>query len=183
MEDSDTETDLTLASRFPRSPGSAPYLSSSAPPSSFSTSPSPSSPPPSQQPTTPGGAALQQFHSVYNPHTTKSPVHVHISNLTAQTGASLFTQIYSQPQWDGIGDKSVNWVYNKTEGLTLAEITADNSPFTHPIVEELPSASVLRRRGWEVVSAVCAYGGVDLRRGVLKEWVFRGLLMSPQQQT
>ncbi|KAF5342526.1 hypothetical protein D9611_002046 [Ephemerocybe angulata] len=126
----------------------------------------------------PGGAALQQFHSLYNPHTTKSPVHVHISNLAAQTGASLFTQIYSQPQWDGIGDRNVNWVYNKTEGLSLAELTGYSSPFTHLIVEELPPKSVLRRRGWKVVRAVRAYGGVNLRLEVLEESV-RSVLKDP----
>ncbi|KAJ2917546.1 hypothetical protein MD484_g2888, partial [Candolleomyces efflorescens] len=108
----------------------------------------------------PGGQAMRQFHALYNPVTHTSPVHVHISNLAAQSGASLFTQLYSQPTWPI--HSNVNWIYNKTESLTLGDLIAPSSPFTHLILEERPSAKLLDRRGWKVVSAVDAFEGVKL---------------------
>ena len=62
-------------------------------------------------------------------------VQVHICNLAAQTGASLFLQTHAPPY---IGDlaptSSLDWVYNKTEHLTPNQLTA--SPYlTHVIAE------------------------------------------------
>lgn len=108
----------------------------------------------------PGGEAMRQFHALYNPLTHTSPVHVHISNLAAQSGASLFSQLYSQPTWPI--NSNVNWIYNKTESLTLNDLTATNSPFTHLILEERPTAKLLDKRGWKVVSAVEAFEGIKL---------------------
>ncbi|KAJ2924814.1 hypothetical protein H1R20_g12296, partial [Candolleomyces eurysporus] len=108
----------------------------------------------------PGGEAMRQFHALYNPLTHTSPIHVHISNLAAQSGASLFTQLHSQPTWPI--NSNANWAYNKTESLTFNDLTAANSPFTHLILEERPAAKLLDKRGWKVVSAVEAFEGIKL---------------------
>lgn len=112
---------------------------------------------------------MSQFHALYNPTTTTSPVHVHISNLAAQTGASLFTQRHSDPQWQHSGSEAGNqWKYDKTEGLLVDELTKAGSPYTHLILEELPSEKVLKKRGWRVVSTVNALERVRVQPLVLK---------------
>ena len=65
-------------------------------------------------------------------------VHVHISNLAAQTGASLFLQTHAPPYFPELGvpppQLSFDWIYNKTENVTPEEITA-NRHITHVIAE------------------------------------------------
>ncbi|KAJ2944763.1 hypothetical protein O0L34_g1652 [Tuta absoluta] len=64
----------------------------------------------------PGGVAITRFHKLLKdePH-----VHVHISNLAAQTGVTRFTQIHN------------HWVYNKTENLDDRQLMR----YTHLIIE------------------------------------------------
>ncbi|XP_076258255.1 alg12 alpha-1,6-mannosyltransferase [Rhynchophorus ferrugineus] len=66
----------------------------------------------------PGGAAISHLNRLARHEPT---VHVHISNLAAQTGVSRFTQIHP------------NWIYNKTEHLKNTD--RDILKFTHLIVE------------------------------------------------
>ncbi len=67
-----------------------------------------------------------------------SPVHVHISNLAAQTGASLFLQTHAPPYLPDYSiappEHSAYWKYDKTENLTPAALTA-SSNITHAIAE------------------------------------------------
>lgn len=112
---------------------------------------------------------MSQFHALYNPTTTLGPVHVHISNLAAQTGASLFTQRHSEPQWHH--DESTigsQWVYDKTEGLTVDKLMDATSPYTHLILEEMPSEKMLKKRGWRVVSAINALERVRVQPAAMK---------------
>ncbi|TEB33463.1 alpha-1,6-mannosyltransferase subunit [Coprinellus micaceus] len=131
----------------------------------------------------PGGEAMRRFHTLYNPQTVDSPVHVHISNLAAQTGASLFTQQNSLPQWHSDSGVSQNqWVYNKTEGLSLDYLMSTDSPFTHLILEELPPQKVLDRKGWRVVSAINALDRVMIQPRLLKG-ALRSFTKSPSLAT
>ncbi|KAI0280292.1 GPI mannosyltransferase [Russula aff. rugulosa BPL654] len=90
----------------------------------------------------PGGHALALFNKRYG----ESPnVHVHIGNLAAQSGASLFLHTHSPPYRPhlGIVPPSISaahpWIYNKTEeNLTSADIAYDSS-FTHAIAEDTDS--------------------------------------------
>ena len=64
-------------------------------------------------------------------------MHVHISNLAAQTGASLFLQTHAPPYLPDLGvppPSASDWVYNKTENVSPASITA-NRAITHVIAE------------------------------------------------
>ena len=109
----------------------------------------------------PGGASLARFNYHYenvdngissipqlDVFADCSPVHVHISNLAAQTGASLFLQTHSAPYPPFLPSltSGQNWTYNKTENLT----TYSPSPFTHLIVE----ASGPLPRGWKKVECI-----------------------------
>lgn len=84
-------------------------------------------------------------------------MHVHISNLAAQTGASLFLQTHAPPYLTQIGihppPKSHNWVYNKTENLTQLDIT-NTKDFTHVIAEVGDDAAGFALQQWDVVEAV-----------------------------
>ncbi|KZO90713.1 glycosyltransferase family 22 protein [Calocera viscosa TUFC12733] len=98
----------------------------------------------------PGGSAMLALHRAL-PEVSK--VHVHIDNLAAQTGASLFTQLHGEPS--GILPAPlVPWEYNKTE------VVVDYAPFSHVITErpaELPG-------NWAEVTSVLALAGVRLPR-------------------
>lgn len=63
---------------------------------------------------------------------------MHISNLAAQTGASLFLQTRSPPEGRNLGVppplQEQHWVYNKTENLNPKSITAAKD-ITHVIAE------------------------------------------------
>ncbi|KAI6025003.1 hypothetical protein PISMIDRAFT_90258 [Pisolithus microcarpus 441] len=80
----------------------------------------------------PGGVALATFNKRY---AGEENVHVHISNLAAQTGASLFLHEHAPPYiLTGFGPAAGHgWIYNKTEDLTPSMLTSSN--FTHLISE------------------------------------------------
>ncbi|XP_053613427.1 dol-P-Man:Man(7)GlcNAc(2)-PP-Dol alpha-1,6-mannosyltransferase isoform X2 [Plodia interpunctella] len=64
----------------------------------------------------PGGVAITRFHKLLKD---EPFVHVHISNLAAQTGVTRFTQIND------------NWIYSKNESLQIEQL----QEYTHLIVE------------------------------------------------
>ncbi|KAF8055562.1 glycosyltransferase family 22 protein [Lyophyllum atratum] len=110
----------------------------------------------------PGGQALALLHQLYP--TYNPPVHVHISNLAAQTGASLFLHFNEGPRLPGThvlsskechrGCKGACWVYNKTESLATEDLTA-NTFVTHLITETKPDA--LAARHWKTVASVKSF--------------------------
>ena len=88
-------------------------------------------------------------------------VHVHISNLAAQTGASLFLQTHSGPYHPSlpIPPSGLNWIYNKTENLT----SYSRSRFTNLIAE----ASEPVPWGWKKVGCVEGFDRLSLMPGLL----------------
>ena len=91
---------------------------------------------------------------------------VHISNLPAQTGASLFLQTHAPPYLPGlepIGPS--NWVYDKTEHLKPWQITSYRN-ITHAIAE-IPQDSELNTFDatgfsaghWRLTSIITGYAG------------------------
>ena len=125
----------------------------------------------------PGGASLVRFNEYYKNvdngiHSHSSPVppkslaklplvHVHISNLAAQTGASLFLQTHSAPYHPSLPTPSLglNWTYNKTENLT----TYSPSRFTHLIAEATEPVPW----GWKKVDCIGGFDRWSLNPGVL----------------
>ena len=109
-------------------------------------------------------------------------VHVHISNLAAQTGASLFLQTRSTPYHPSLSAPSLgrNWTYNKTENLT----TYSPSRFTHLIAE----ASEPVPRGWKKVDCIEGFDSWSLNPDVLSglkrnmDTVDLGTLLGMSQQ-
>ncbi|PFH50041.1 glycosyltransferase family 22 protein [Amanita thiersii Skay4041] len=87
----------------------------------------------------PGGEAMALLHSLYPP-THEPPPHVHISNLAAQTGASLFLHMNSPPyvpsplfsQMPASG--APDWIYNKTEHISAQDIIL--SPHISHVISE-----------------------------------------------
>ncbi|OBZ66289.1 putative Dol-P-Man:Man(7)GlcNAc(2)-PP-Dol alpha-1,6-mannosyltransferase [Grifola frondosa] len=126
----------------------------------------------------PGGAALSAFNHIYAGQDTGAlpalvliilgrliypKVHVHISNLAAQTGASLFLHTHAPPYLPGLPmPQARNWTYDKTEHLSPKALTADPM-ITHVIAE---SASAFPARQWAVVGAVDGFDGWRLNRDV-----------------
>ncbi|KAF9649276.1 alpha-1,6-mannosyltransferase subunit [Thelephora ganbajun] len=106
----------------------------------------------------PGGVSLARFNEYYK---NVDNVHVHISNLAAQTGASLFLQTRSAPYHPSLPSpySGLNWTYNKTEDLT----TYSPSRFTHLIAE----ASEPVPWGWKKVDCVEGFDRWSLVSGVL----------------
>src|ERR1700755_2234696 len=96
-------------------------------------------------------------------------VHVHIGNLAAQSGASLFLHSHSPPYRPHLGivphtiSATHPWIYNKTENLTPADIMR-NSSFTHAIVED---TDLLPARSMNAVEVISGCGGWKIRNDVL----------------
>ncbi|KAF9018196.1 hypothetical protein BDZ89DRAFT_356545 [Hymenopellis radicata] len=100
----------------------------------------------------PGGEALKIFNDKYTGSTV--PPHVHISNLAAQTGASLFLQEHEK------------WIYNKTENISMADLFASQT-FTHLIAEPVSKVP----KSWMVADTVEAFDGWRWRRhAVTRLW-------------
>lgn len=105
-------------------------------------------------------------------------VHIHIANLAAQSGASLFLHAHAPPYRLGLGisppttiSAAHPWIYNKTENLAPAEIAYD-SPFTHVISE---SRDALPAGRWELVDVIDGFQGWKVRKNVLGLVRERGL--------
>jgi len=104
-------------------------------------------------------------------------VHVHVANLAAQSGASLFLHTHTPPFRERIGilptASAVHhpWVYNKTEDLTPADI-AYSSAFTHVIAE---SKDALPAGRWEIIDVIDGFEGWNVHRNVLGLVRERGL--------
>ena len=105
-------------------------------------------------------------------------MHVHISNLAAQSGASLFLHTHAPPYRERLGVLPPAasaayhpWIYNKTENLTQADFS-NSSAFTHVIAE---SMDVLSDGRWEIVDAVDGFSGWKVQRDLLGLVRKRGL--------
>ncbi|KAF8440477.1 alpha-1,6-mannosyltransferase subunit [Boletus edulis BED1] len=105
----------------------------------------------------PGGVALAAFNRRYSG---QQNVHVHISNLAAQTGASLFLHEHAPPL-SAFLSSDASWTYNKTESLTPSMISA--SSFSHLIAETPDMAG----KEWTVVEAIPAFRRWKLNHAVL----------------
>ncbi|KIJ96549.1 glycosyltransferase family 22 protein [Laccaria amethystina LaAM-08-1] len=120
----------------------------------------------------PGGHALALLHSLYPRarHTTtitKQAPHIHISNLAAQTGASLFLQInslpdmppaflLSSPSSSSFSPSSEHnwWTYNKTENLSLKYLTSQQGGFTHLITESALDTDTTTVSEWKLLGII-----------------------------
>ncbi|KIJ67137.1 glycosyltransferase family 22 protein [Hydnomerulius pinastri MD-312] len=112
----------------------------------------------------PGGVALATFNERY---AGQENVHVHISNLAAQTGASLFLHDHAPPVFSSFLVPSTTsdqgmWVYDKTESLTPPMIAS--SSFTH-LVAESPE---IGEGEWKVVQSVPGFRRWKLNSDVLE---------------
>jgi alpha-1,6-mannosyltransferase len=121
---------------------------------------------------------------------------VHLSNLAAQTGASLFTQLLAAPYFLPGLDATLkshsppggDWVYDKTENLALVSLLQSPSPsqsrpgetqstsYTHLVVEDPSYLLQSPKLGneWRVAEVVKAFDAWVLDWAALK-----GLLKSP----
>ncbi|KAI0715822.1 alpha-1,6-mannosyltransferase subunit [Cerioporus squamosus] len=113
----------------------------------------------------PGGTALYAFNHLLHRRSTVLSLHVHISNLAAQTGASLFLHSHAPPFHPVLnGTYPVNWVYDKTENLSFDDLTRSRV-ITHLIAETAsipPSAAST----WAPVAIVDGFDGWRLNRDV-----------------
>ena len=86
-----------------------------------------------------------------------APPHIHISNLAAQSGASLFLQLHSSPHYyhQPLSITHDEWNYNKTENLSISDLCSLSPPvFTHLISEIPPSKDPLLDTHWYVVEVI-----------------------------
>jgi len=114
----------------------------------------------------PGGDALTAFHEIYSINS-PAPPHVHISNLAAQTGASLFLQLNAPPQYQ-IHERTTSWIYNKTEKLSTASLSSSTSPFTHLISEISPDEDFTLEKSWRTVKVIQGFDRWTLDKDLLK---------------
>ena len=100
---------------------------------------------------------------------TEPTIHVHISNLAAQTGASLFLHINFPPAFpsfsgsastsSGLEERNGWWTYNKTENLSLEYLTSQEAGFTHLISESSFDTDTDTTRGseWKLVGIISGF--------------------------
>ena len=128
-----------------------------------------------------GGSTLPvpaPIDQLMNVRVRDATVHVHVANLAAQSGASLFLHTHAPPYRERMGIlppiASVAhhpWVYNKTENLTPADV-AYSSLFTHVIAG---SSDALPAGRWEIVGVIDGLEGWKVHRDVLGLVKERGL--------
>ncbi|KDQ29636.1 glycosyltransferase family 22 protein [Pleurotus ostreatus PC15] len=123
----------------------------------------------------PGGEAMHVFHSLL-PSGSQEYVHVHICNLAAQTGASLFTQTHSPPNLITHPNNDTSVVYSKTESLSPSQLTSGAPPydFTHLIIENHPTLflgalSRTERDKWEVIATLYGFERWIIANGSLHD--------------
>ncbi|KAJ8698693.1 alpha-1,6- mannosyltransferase [Pleurotus ostreatus] len=123
----------------------------------------------------PGGEAMHVFHSLL-PSGSQENVHVHICNLAAQTGASLFTQTQSPPNLITHPNNDTSVVYSKTESLSPSQLTSGAPPydFTHLIIENHPTLflgalSRTERDKWEVIATLYGFERWIIANGSLHD--------------
>ena len=96
-------------------------------------------------------------------------MHVHIDNLAAQTGASLFAQTHAPPYPSYLASSSLrhtrSWTYNKTEHLSPEDLTS-STHFTHVITE---SPKSFNAKVWSTVECVNGFDRLQVRRVGLGE--------------
>ena len=90
-------------------------------------------------------------------------LHVHILNLTAQTGVFLFLQINSPPVFiyspsSGLDLECIGWwMYNKTKSLSLKYLTSQKGGFTHLITESNLNMHTRRGLEWKLVGIISGF--------------------------
>ncbi|KAF5359561.1 hypothetical protein D9756_003528 [Leucocoprinus leucothites] len=118
----------------------------------------------------PGGSAIAAFHE-FIPLTASPPPHVHICNLAAQSGVTLFQHLNAPPYhpalylWPRSVPPPVSWTYNKTENLAVADLTSAHH-FTH-LISEVPPSDPNIARGWKLMRAVPAFHRVVFNKELL----------------
>lgn len=104
-------------------------------------------------------------------------VHVHISNLAAQTGASLFLHSHAPPFYPVLnGTHHTSWVYDKTENLSFDTLTSSRE-ITH-LIAETTSVTSSAASAWAPVAIVDGFDGWKLNwdvKGALRGGLFEGL--------
>ncbi|KAF9223821.1 glycosyltransferase family 22 protein [Gyrodon lividus] len=114
----------------------------------------------------PGGMALAAFNERY---AGQENIHLHISNLAAQTGASLFLHEYAPPTYmppflvSNPSSAHAWWTYNKTESLTPSMIAS--SSFTH-LIAESPEVG---DGEWKVVQNISGFKRWKLNMDTLRK--------------
>jgi len=85
-----------------------------------------------------------------------APPHIHISNLAAQGGASLFLQLHSSPHYcrRPLTNTHDEWTYNKTENLTIFTLCSSPPIITYLISEIPPSKDPLLDKHWYTVEVI-----------------------------
>lgn len=102
-----------------------------------------------------------------------APPHVHICNLAAQSGVTLFQHLYAPPHptfflWSRSVLLSYPWTYNKTENLSLADISS-TSHFTH-IISEVPPSDPDVIRSWRLLREIPAFHRVTFNKDIMLEY-------------
>lgn len=101
-----------------------------------------------------------------------APPHIHISNLAAQSGASLFLQLHSSPHYylQPLSITHDEWNYNKTENLSISALCSlSSSPvITHLISEIPPSKDPLLDTHWYTVEVIKGFDRWSIDWDLLK---------------
>ncbi|CCM00069.1 uncharacterized protein FIBRA_02096 [Fibroporia radiculosa] len=101
----------------------------------------------------PGGEALSKFNEFYSK---RDNVHVHISNLAAQTGASLFLHTHAPPFLPELASPTKHWTYNKTENLS-PRVLKGTREVTHIVAESTSASSFTKSKRWDQVDTIDSF--------------------------
>jgi len=119
----------------------------------------------------PGAEALLRVNHFYEPyHYRENGGHIYLSNLAAQTGASLFLQEYSQPYLHNDPERSgrAQLIYNKTENLSMSYLLSPDNTFTDLILEERPNLTTEIFRYWDYGGTIQTFDRVSIRKNLLR---------------